>query len=97
MGCLESIVPRHDDALVDWWLRCRLLLHANARPTFDTAILLTAWCVWKERNNRTFNRSLAGLHAMFLAVIREAEDWAAAGFASLNAVLPAWSQNSSVM
>ena len=71
MGCLESIVPRHDDALVDWWLRCRLLLHANARPTFDTAILLTAWCVWKERNNRTFNRSLAGLHAMFLAVIRE--------------------------
>lgn len=61
---LDSLVPRHDDALVDWWLHGRCLLQVEAMLTFETAILLVAWCLWKERNNRTFNRVSAGLRDM---------------------------------
>jgi len=55
-------------------------------------LLLTSWCVWKERNNRTFQRKSASLQALHLAVLTEAEVWITAGFKSLNVVLVAWSQ-----
>jgi hypothetical protein len=90
-------VPRHDDALVDWWLHGCRLLQADATPTFDSAILLVAWCLWKERNIRTFNRVSAGLRDMLRALLREAEDWDAAGFSSLAAVLPVWSRDIAAM
>lgn len=58
---LELIAPRRDDELADWWLRSRGMLNAEARPAFDLVLLLTAWCVWKERNSRTFNGTTAGM------------------------------------
>jgi len=94
---LDSIVPRQDDALADWCTRTRKLLHSDARQTFDSAVLLTTWCVWKERNNRTFARTSPDLRGMDMAVLREAEDWTSAGFSPLNAVLSSWSQIPGVM
>jgi hypothetical protein len=37
-------------------------------------ILLIAWSLWKERNNWTFSRTVAGQHELFRKVLREAED-----------------------
>jgi hypothetical protein len=73
------------------------MLSAEARPAFDSVLLLTSWCVWKERNNRTFNRVAIGLQALLLVVFREAEDWIDAGFSHLAAALNAWSQSRAAM
>jgi hypothetical protein len=94
---LELIAPRRDDELADWWLRSRGVLNAEARPAFDLVLLLMAWCVWKERNSRTFNGTAAGMHAMVLAVLREAEDWISVGISPLIAALAMWSQSSNLM
>lgn len=94
---LESLAPRRDDALVDWWLHQRRLLQPDATTTFDTAVLLVAWCLWKERNNRTFNRVSNGMLDMLRGMLQEAEDWVAAGFSSLFTVLPLWSRHLAAM
>ena len=65
------------------------MLGADSRAVFDSVLLLVTWCVWKERNNRTFNRVAASLQAMLRAVLRETEDWIAAGISSLNAAFVA--------
>jgi hypothetical protein len=58
---LKSITPHHDDEPADWWLRSRGMMNSEAGLALDSALLLIAWCVWKERNNRTFKRSEVGL------------------------------------
>lgn len=90
---LDSLAPRSNDALVDWWLHERRRLEHDATTVFDTAVLLVAWCLWKERNNMTFNRVSAGLLDFIRGVLQEAEDWAAAGFSSLLSVQPLWSRH----
>jgi hypothetical protein len=94
---LGSLAPCRDDALVDWWLRQRRLLHHDGTSAFDTAVLLVAWCLWKERNNRTFNRVTNSLPVMLRGLLQEAEAWVAAGFSSLLSVLPLWSQHLATM
>jgi hypothetical protein len=89
---LEAIVPGSSDKLVNWWLRSRDVLSVETRPAFDSVLLLTSWCVWKERNSRTFNRVAIGLQDLLLAVFREAKDWIDAGFSHLAAAVNAWSQ-----
>jgi predicted negative regulator of RcsB-dependent stress response len=90
-------MPEHDDALCDWWLRQILRLHADTRPPFDTILLLTSWCMWKETNNRTFQRTSAGLQAIYHAVLSETKDWISARIGTLNAVFTVWSQNLTIM
>jgi hypothetical protein len=89
---LQELAPASGDALIDWWLPCRRSLTSDSRLILDAAVLLVSWCVWKERNNRTFNRAAATLQGMVLAVLREAEDWIVAGFAPIGAAYAAWSQ-----
>jgi len=79
--------------LGDWWLQQRMRLHADARRPFDTMLLLISWCLWKERNNRTFQGTSADLQAIYHAVISEADEWISAGISTLHAVFPVWSQN----
>jgi hypothetical protein len=78
---------------VDWWLRERQQLQHDTIPVFNTAVLLVAWRLWKERNNRTFNRVSAGLRDFIWGLLQEAEEWVAAGFSALLPVLPLWSQH----
>jgi hypothetical protein len=93
---LEAIVPGSSDELVNWRLRSRDMLSAEAHPAFDSVLLLTSWCVRKERSNRTFNRVAIGLQALLLVVFREA-DWIDAGFSHLTDALNAWSQSRAAM
>jgi hypothetical protein len=62
-----------------------------------TLILLIAWSLRKERNNRTFSRAVAHQQDLFRKVLREAEDWVQAGFKTLAAVCPLWSRSIVVM
>jgi hypothetical protein len=68
------------------------LLAADSRPVLDSVLFLVTWCVWKERNNRTFNRITANLRSMVFAVLREAKDWIAVGISTISTAFVAWSQ-----
>lgn len=85
---LTALVPEGADELGSWWLQQRLRLDNDARPAFDSLMLLISWSIWMERNNRTFSRSVAGTQEMFRKVLREAEEWVHAGFKMLAMVCP---------
>lgn len=70
----------------------RVLLHPDVRPAFDTLLLLTLWMLWKERNSRTFKGIASTVEIIYRTLVQEAEGWVQAGFTSLAAVCPLWSQ-----
>lgn len=70
----------------------RLRPHPDARPAFDSLLLLISWTLWKERNGRTFHGVASRLEIIYKAVVEEAEDWIQAGFSTLEAVCPLWSR-----
>jgi hypothetical protein len=49
------MAPSPDDSLLDWWLRTRDTFPETLRRSFDSLVLLVSWCLWKERNHRTFD------------------------------------------
>ena len=89
---LAALVPEGNDGLASWWLGQRARLDPQARPTFDSLMLLVSWSIWKERNNRTFMRAVAGTQELSQKVVREAE-WVQAGFKTLVVVCTIWSRN----
>lgn len=94
---LTALVPEQEENLGEWWLSQRRRLDRSARPAFDSLILLIAWMLWKERNDRTFQRTFRSVQEIVVMVVREAKDWVRAGFKSLDAACPIWLENSFTM
>ena len=94
---LQDLTPLTEESLGIWWLRQREWLSADSRPPFDTLLLLITWTIWKERNNRVFNRITSNLAAIAQEVIREAQCWCEAGYSSLAHLISLWSQNQVVL
>ena len=89
---LTALVPEGADEPGSWWLRQRQRLDHDAQPAFDSLMLLISRSIWKERNNRTFMRAVAGTQELSQKVVREAE-WVQAGFKTLVVVCTIWSRN----
>ena len=53
------------------------------RAAFDSLVVLTCWIVWKERNNRTFDRCVKTLDEVLAWVVDEILFWLQAGFRCL--------------
>jgi hypothetical protein len=70
--------------------RCQL--HYQSRPVFDCLLLLLYWCVWKERNMRTFDNKLSSVPEVTRAAAVEADEWVQAGFSSISVLASSWSQ-----
>jgi hypothetical protein len=85
------VVPQHDQDLGTWWTHQRKSIDKASRPLFDSLLLLTVWCLWKERNVRVFHNTLSSAHDVASAVTREAEDWATAGFTPVAVLQALWS------
>jgi hypothetical protein len=47
--------PQQASTFLDWWLHRRASLPKALRRSFDSLVLLVSWCLWKERNCRTFD------------------------------------------
>ena len=54
LGCCVSSVQDH--WLVVWWIDARKRIQKDDGQCFDSVVILVSWMLWKERNNRTFDR-----------------------------------------
>jgi len=50
------------------------------RRGFDTFVVLICWLLWKERNDRTFDRRVHTIHEVVTRVTDEIVAWLQAGF-----------------
>jgi hypothetical protein len=78
-----AMVPSSDDSLLDWWLRTRDTFPETLRRSFDSLVLLVSWCLWKERNRRTFDHRASTTTELLGRTLEEADVWIASGFRSL--------------
>jgi hypothetical protein len=86
---LQHLAPEHGANLRDWWQLSRASLPEELRRSYDSAVLLVTWSIWKERNRRTFDHvSKTPLQLLHL-ILEEANAWMAAGFALLSSLLAA--------
>jgi hypothetical protein len=49
--------PGHDSSFEDWWCEARRRINKADRRRFDTLVILAAWSIWKQRNDRVFGNS----------------------------------------
>ena len=69
--------------------------NSGQRSTRDglwSMIMLTVWEIWKERNNRVFNKITRTAEQVFSAIQDEAKVWIRAGNKGLEEVLPSTAQ-----
>jgi len=75
--------------LAVWWAAARKRIPRDTRKGFDSIVVLVSWLLWKERNNRTFDRRARTTQEMQVAVIDEAVMWIQAGFKGLEVAVAA--------
>ena len=66
--------------LVDWWQNMRSTIPKHFKRSFNSLVLLVSWMVWKERNQRTFDRITRTSSQLIALILEEADAWVAAGF-----------------
>ena len=80
----ESVSPSaHELGMVAWWTVARKSIHKDNRQCFDSVVILVSWMLWKERNNRMFERATRSALAMLAWVVDEILFWLQAGFRCL--------------
>jgi len=52
-------------------------------------VILVCWMIWKERNNRTFDRTTRTLQEVLVRVVDEIVAWFQTGFSKLEPVVQA--------
>lgn len=90
-------IPGGEQGLGSWWLDQRERLDHSNRSAYDSMLILLAWTVWKERNNRVFDRASRSPTQLFAVIVAEVEDWISAGFVALSPAWALWSQNSTAV
>jgi hypothetical protein len=83
---LAGLVPPPALDYLDWWLQTRSPLTPALRKGFDSLIILVAWCLWKERNQRVFHGVSRTAVQLAVMVAKEADQWSQAGFCHLAAL-----------
>ena len=57
------------------------------RRGFDSLVILVSWIVWKERNDRTFDRYIHTIDEVVRRALDEILAWSLAGFRQLELAL----------
>ena len=74
-------------SLPDWWHGARKRIPKDDRKCFDSFVVLVCWLLWKERNNRTFDRRVQTIDDFLSTVTDEAVSWYQAGYKQLGLVV----------
>ena len=61
----------------------------DGRRCFDSLVVLVSWLLWKERNNRTFDRHVQTINDLLSRVADEIVFWYQAGFKQVELALGA--------
>ena len=69
--------------LAYWWTTARKTIPKDAGRCFDTLVVLVCWLLWKERNNRTFDRRLQTIQDVLARIANEIVVWYQASFRRL--------------
>jgi len=79
----QHLAPGNDSTLADWWLLTRDEVPGTFRRAFDSLVLLVAWIMWKERNNRTFSNVAMTTTQVLAVVTEELDAYIGAGYRCL--------------
>jgi hypothetical protein len=82
LGFLAA-TPTQDNTLLGWWFAARATFPQALRQSFDSLVLLVSWCLWKERNRRTFVHQASSTSELLGRILEEANTWIGVGFGSL--------------
>ena len=77
--------------LAAWWTHSRKRLQKADKKCFDSLVILTSWIIWKERNNRIFDRNQLTVAELVLHIKEEVDVWLLAGFKHISAFPAAFS------
>ena len=83
---LDTLVPRAADSLIEWWPDARRRAPTRSRKGFDSLVLLIVWSLWKERNNRVFQRSTEMVSLVCRRIVDEIELWKLSGAVGLRQI-----------
>ena len=61
----------HTYSLASRWSEARKQLPKVDRRGFDSLVILISWLLWKERNDRTFDRRVRMVDEVVLSVCNE--------------------------
>ena len=68
----EPVSPSAQDRrLAAWWTVARKCIRKDDRQCFDSVVILVSWMLWKERNNRTFERIVRSVLELLGWVVEE--------------------------
>lgn len=82
------VVPSTVDlSLADWWVSAHKRFTKAARKCFDSMVVLTSWCLWKERNRRTFDHQDRTVSELLALISDEVASWCLAGYHHLYPVV----------
>jgi hypothetical protein len=87
----------HDDDMVEWFTAMGLSGQGARKDGIRSVVMLTAWMIWKERNNRIFNGSCRSPNQLLGAIQDEVKTWMLAGNTGLKRLLPSSTQELGVM
>jgi len=86
----EPVSPSAQDRqLAAWWTVARKCIRKDGRQCFDSVVILVSWMLWKERNNRMFERATRSALAMLAWVVDESVARFLAGIRCLEPVVSA--------
>jgi hypothetical protein len=87
----EQLRPANWNQILDlhkWFIDLSNNAVGARRNGVRSMVMLTVWEIWRERNNRIFNRSSRSVDQVFGAIQDEAKIWIRAGNKGLQEVLP---------
>jgi hypothetical protein len=64
----QHLAPSVEDCLIPWWLHARKSVAKARRKAFDTLVILIAWNLWLEHNDRVV-RSVSSLPSCLVSAI----------------------------
>lgn len=73
-------LPTAQVQMLDWWLQLRSGHNHLRQRGIDSIFMLVTWCIWKERNGRTFgSRPASNLAQIIEVIVNEGKLWVKAG------------------